>query len=447
MRTVAIFLVLCSLFLFSSAQSSDSFTLPNCNQYGVSKQYYVNNTNDDYSGTTLGIAFTDATNTSVYVTAADDGIIYKTRLSDGRLLGMWNYYNGSEDSTYNIPVAEPNGIDVDANGYIYVADSDSSMGGLFKLAPNFGGVVAIFMFPNGLSQSAYAVHVDKKTNLVYVGTSDGPVLIFDTAGNYVSNITQIYSGAGNNQRIYAIWTDAASNVYFADQGNQLAYKVASANHALTVYSQGTTSSTDSTPATFDDTFGIYVDGAGYVYVTDFHEDVFVFPNNYAGGSNYAMYSQYAVTTTQTYSPDDSGAIIGDGSTFVVSINDQMYVTTCGYLPGASSTGSGTPAPTPSASSSSTATQAPTPHSSSSSTATQAPTPHSSSSSSSAVQVSAHSSSSYSSSSTGSTTPAPSTSSSTGSSSSLGNNSGLSSASFSLLTLAVAMLSATAVLLF
>lgn len=64
--------------------------------------------------------------------------------------------------------------------------------------------------------------------------------------------------------------DAAGNVYVADQANQLIRKITSAGVVTTLAGSGATGTVNATgtAASFDNPFGVCVDGAGNVFVTD-----------------------------------------------------------------------------------------------------------------------------------------------------------------------------------
>ena len=176
---------------------------------------------------------------------------------------------------------------VDSAGYVYVADSGNHT--IRKVTP--GGVVTTLAGMAGSSGSAdgaggdarfyypYGVAVDSAGN-VYVADSGNHTIRKVTPGGVVTTLAGMArsagsaDGTGNAARFYCpygVAVDSAGNVYVGDYNNHTIRKVTSGGVVTTLAGlAGSSGSADGTgsAARFHGPWGVAVDSAGNVYVTD-----------------------------------------------------------------------------------------------------------------------------------------------------------------------------------
>jgi sugar lactone lactonase YvrE len=198
---------------------------------------------------------------------------------------------GSADGTGSAARFErPDGVTVDSAGNVYVADVDANT--IRKVTP--AGVVTTLAGSPGNAGSAdgtnsaalfngpFGVAVDISSN-VYVGDSGNDTIrkVTPVGTNWV--VTTLAGSAGNAGSADGTGTnalfnyplgvalDSAGNLYVADEGNDTIRKVTPAGVVTTLagsagnpgYADGT-----GTNALIDQPWGVSVDSAGNVYVTD-----------------------------------------------------------------------------------------------------------------------------------------------------------------------------------
>jgi sugar lactone lactonase YvrE len=182
---------------------------------------------------------------------------------------------------------QPQGIDVDAAGTVYVADTGNhtirtiTPGGLVAtLAGSVGnpgpldgsGTGALFNNPQGIA-------VDDSSGLIYVADSWNHTIRKVTAGGTVTTLAGQAGSAGGSDgtnskaRFYypAGITASAGNIYVADGFNHTVRNVTAAGVVTTIAGMpGTWGSIDATnsAARFYQPQGIAVDGTGTIFVMD-----------------------------------------------------------------------------------------------------------------------------------------------------------------------------------
>jgi len=193
---------------------------------------------------------------------------------------------GSTDGTGSAArFQKPIGVAVDGAGNVYVADSwnrtirkVTPVGVVTTLAGSAGiigsadgtGSAARFYYPTGVAvDSAGNIYVADQARIRKV-TSAGVVTTL--AGSYGVNGSADGTGsAALFHSLYGVALDAAGNVYVTDSYNHTIRKVTSAGVATTLagkaYTSGSSNGTGSA-ARFNNPTGIAVDGSGNVYVAD-----------------------------------------------------------------------------------------------------------------------------------------------------------------------------------
>ncbi|MDB5255533.1 MAG: hypothetical protein JWM14_228 [Chitinophagaceae bacterium] len=179
----------------------------------------------------------------------------------------------------------PQGLAVDADGNVYVADAGNncirkitSAGVVTTFAgsstsghDDATGTAATFFSPSAvaLDGSGNLYVADKTNNIIRKITSAGVVTTL--AGT--SGVTGSANGTGsaasfNNPR--GIAADQSGNVYVSDTGNNLIRKITPAGVVTTLAGSGSSGSANGigTAASFNSPTGITVDGSGHVYVAD-----------------------------------------------------------------------------------------------------------------------------------------------------------------------------------
>lgn len=185
----------------------------------------------------------------------------------------------------------PFGISVDTKNNIYVADTDnnsirkiSAAGDVTTLAGcgvagggDGIGKVACFYFPNGVTVDTQGnVYVaDTDSNLIRKITSTGLVSTLAGAGPNSSGSTDGIGAAARFTYPLALAADSSGNVYVADTGNNLIRKITPAGMVTTFAGNGGLGSTNGTgtAASFKSPNGIAVDTSGNIYVADTYNNL------------------------------------------------------------------------------------------------------------------------------------------------------------------------------
>jgi len=184
--------------------------------------------------------------------------------ANGNFLAQWGSY-GSGDGQFTYPF----GVAVDSSGKVYVADTGNVR--IQKFDAN-GAFLSKFDLSN--NAIAFDVAVSPAGNIYFcgqIGTSDAdgnPIVnavgVLDANGNLIDS----WGGQGSddgqfNSFTFGIALDSAGNVYVSDTGNNRIQKFDASGNFITKWgSQGSGDGQFNTPAK------VAVDSAGNVYVTD-----------------------------------------------------------------------------------------------------------------------------------------------------------------------------------
>ncbi len=198
---------------------------------------------------------------------------------------------GSTDGTGSAALFYvPIGVAVDGSGNVYVSDYDNNTirkvtsGGVVT---TLAGTVKVVGFVDGTGTAAkftnpVGVSVDGAGN-VYVGESGDDLIRKIDSGGTVTTLAGFAGGGDANGTGSAarfniptgITVDGSGNLYVADEFNDLIRKITPGGAVTTLAgTPGSPGSSDGTgsAALFYSPFGIAVDGAGNVYVTDANND-------------------------------------------------------------------------------------------------------------------------------------------------------------------------------
>jgi streptogramin lyase len=183
-----------------------------------------------------------------------------------------NSFQGSANGTgkqasFNFPT----GIAVDASGNVYVADNGNNL--IRKITP--AGVVSTFAGSGspGYADGTTGTQASFNSPNGIAVDANGNIYVADTYNNLVRKITPggaVSTLASGFSEPHGVAVDAAGNVYVTDTENNLIRKITPAGVITTLAGSGSSGSTNGTgnQASFNSPYGIAVDAAGNVYVTD-----------------------------------------------------------------------------------------------------------------------------------------------------------------------------------
>jgi len=191
--------------------------------------------------------------------------------------GPSNTQSGSVVTTFasTIPLFNaPTGIAVDTSGNVYVTYDEGNH--LSKISS--GGIVITALAQSTSFYYAYGVAIDDSGNVYVADSGDNLIrkitpsgLVITLAGNGQTNapINGIGAAASFNYP-NGVAVDDSGNVYVADTDNQLIRKITSSGVVTTLAGSGSQGSANGTgtAASFKYPYGVAVDTAGNIYVSD-----------------------------------------------------------------------------------------------------------------------------------------------------------------------------------
>ncbi len=201
-----------------------------------------------------------------------------------------NGSNGSSNGTgTEASFSNPYGVATDAAGNVYIADSNNNL--IRKITPS--GLVTILAgsgspgSSNGLGMNAsfrtpQGIAVDANGNVYVADTFNNLIRKIDQSGNVSTLAGSGYSGANNGYGTAAsfnsptaIASDAAGNVYVTDYGNNQIRKIDNTGLVSTLAGSGAYGSSNGNgySVSFYLPKGIAVDASGYIYVADTYNNL------------------------------------------------------------------------------------------------------------------------------------------------------------------------------
>jgi sugar lactone lactonase YvrE len=283
-------LLLITIALFTSCQKDNIYSLP---QPGPATADVLagNGVQGSINGTGIGASFFQPTGVAVdasgnvYVADFRNNLIREISPAGSVTTLAGNGQQGSINgagtvATFNAPI----GVAVDASGNVYVAENGNNLvreisplgmvstfaGSGTAGAVNATGAAASFSNPQGIAVDVNGnVYVADYTNNLIREISPGGV-VNTLAGNGNQGSADSTGVKASFNEPTAVAVDAAFNVYVADFGNNLIRKISPAGAVTTLAGSGVEGSANGTgtAATFNKPTGIAVDASGNVYVAD-----------------------------------------------------------------------------------------------------------------------------------------------------------------------------------
>jgi sugar lactone lactonase YvrE len=244
----------------------------------------------------------------------------------------------------------PNGVAVDSNGNVFVADTGNHK--IRKITPsgnvttfaggNQGfsdstdgtGATAQFNFPSGVA-------VDTAGNVYVADSNNQKIRKISLTGNVTtlaggnSGFSDSTDGTGATAMFFGpigVSVDSSGNVYVADMNNQKIRKISPAGNVTTLAggNQGFNDSTDGTGATaqFSSPQGVAVDNSGNVYVSDGGNNKIRKitsagnVSTLAGSNNGFSDSTDGTGATAQFSSPQGVAVDNSGKVYVADVNNQ-----------------------------------------------------------------------------------------------------------------------------
>jgi sugar lactone lactonase YvrE len=256
-------------------------------------------------------------------------------------------FSGDGGAATNAALYSPNGVAVDSNGNLFIADSDNNRirkvnaNGIITTVAGNGN--ASFAGDGGAATNAslnfpYAIALDTNANL-FIADYVGKRICKVNAGGVLTTVAGggTYSGDGGAALNAAlsdpsgVAVDNTGNLFIADPGANRIRKVNTNGIISTVAGNGTASFSGdggpSTNATVADPFGIAIDGGGNLFISDTSNNR-VRKANSSGtittfaGNGTASFSGdgFAATNAALYNPN---AVTKDasGNLFVADLNN------------------------------------------------------------------------------------------------------------------------------
>jgi DNA-binding beta-propeller fold protein YncE len=214
---------------------------------------------------------------NIYIADQNNNRIQKfpagsTSVTNGVTVAGGNGLGSAANQLYS-----PSGLYVDGAGNIYVADNGNSRIQKFPAGSTSVTNGVTVAGGNGAGSAANQFHspsglyVDNSGNIYIADQNNSRIQKFPAGSTSATNGTTVAGGNGAGSaanQFYSpdgIYVDGAGNIYVADNGNNRIQKFPAGSTSAT---NGTTVA-DSAANQLYSPIGLYVDGAGNIYVTDF----------------------------------------------------------------------------------------------------------------------------------------------------------------------------------
>jgi aldose sugar dehydrogenase len=221
---------------------------------------------------------------NVYVADTANNRIQVFSSNNGTLIRKWG---GEYGDTSADEMRSPAGVAVDQEGNVYVADTGNSRIRVFssngilirELGGEYGG-------GEGEMRSPAGVAVDSSGNIYVADTANNRIQVFSSNGTYISEWGEYGTGSGSFNSPAGVAVDSSGNIYVADTAN---------NRIQVFSSNGTYISTvaEYGPAGWGMKYpkGVAVDQEGNIYVADTANNQFLAFSPYSPISDVAFSSE------------------------------------------------------------------------------------------------------------------------------------------------------------
>jgi len=175
-----------------------------------------------------------------------------------RPISSWGTYGSGMGQLYS-----PRGIDIDSNGYVFVADTYNHRIQKFDSNGNFIGILGSEGIGIGQFKSPEGVAIDPADSVYIADTANSRIQKFSSSGAYESNWGQTGSQTGSFDCPYGVAINSTGYVYVVDTGNNRV-QVFSPDRAFV----STWGVRGSEPGQFKYPFDLAIDSNDCIYVCD-----------------------------------------------------------------------------------------------------------------------------------------------------------------------------------